>query len=234
MTKALHFLTRGRVAAGILAAVLLTGSAQAASWTASGNEPSWRVEISDTAITFSTLDGENFAIEPVPAPVRAEGVEVYSGKTGDDTVTLVATDKICSDAMSGMPHPKTVVVAVGDRAFVGCGGDPLSLLVGDWRIEEIAGEPVIAGSETSLAFDLDGSMHGNGSCNRFFGGFTLTGEGLTLSPGGSTMMACEQALMDQEQKFLATFETVSRFESLADGRLRLLDVDGNAALVARK
>lgn len=234
MTKALRFLTRRQVAAGILATVLLAGPAQAASWTASGNEPSWQVEMSDTAIRFSTLDGENFTIEPVPAPVRAEGVEVYSGRTGEETVTLVATDKICSDAMSGMPHPKTVVVAVGDRAFVGCGGDPLSLLVGDWRIEAIAGEPVIAGSETSLAFDLDGSMHGNGSCNRFFGGFTLTGEGLTLSPGGSTMMACEQALMDQEQRFLATFETVSRFESLADGGLRLLDVDGNAALVARK
>lgn len=234
MTKPLHLFTGGRISAGILAAALLVGPTQAASWTARGNEPSWQVEMSDTAISFSTLDGESFTIEPVPEPVRAEDVEVFSGRAGEETVTLVATDKICSDAMSGMPHPKTVVVAVGDRAFVGCGGDPLSLLIGDWRIEEIGGEPVIAGSETSLAFELDGSTHGNGSCNRFFGGFTLTGEGLTLSPGGSTMMACEQGLMDQEQKFLASLETINRFESLADGRLRLVDVDGNAALVARK
>lgn len=233
MTKRFHRFLR---TASLLIAVpwLLGGVAEAASWTARGNEPGWHVDVSDTAISFSSMEGETFSIEPVPEPVRAEEIEVYTGTADDKAFTLVAIDKICTDNMSGMPFPKAVVVTIGGRALVGCGGDPLSLLVGDWKVEEIAGEPVIATSETSLAFDLEGSMHGNASCNRFFGGFTLTGEGLTLSPGGATMMACETGLMEQEQRFLAALEQVNRFESLADSRLKLVDVEGNTVLALRK
>ncbi|HWV21941.1 MAG TPA: META domain-containing protein [Devosia sp.] len=225
------------IAAGIVLALMpapFTGAVQAATWTARGNEPGWRVDVSETAINFSGMDGETFAIEPVPEPVRAEGIDVYTGTAGDKAFTLVAIDKICTDNMSGMPFPKTVVVTIGDRALAGCGSDPLSLLVGDWKVEEISGTPVIAGSETSIGFDLDGSMYGNASCNRFFGGFSLTGEGLTLSPGGATMMACLDGLMEQEQKFLTALEEVSRFESLPDGALRLMDANGSAALTLRK
>lgn len=233
MTKELHCFFR----AGSLLAViplLLGGVAEAASWTARGNEPGWHLDLSDTAMTFSTMEGETLVIQPVPEPVRAEDMEVYTGTAGDEPFTLVAITKICTDTMSGMPFPKSVAVTIGGRALVGCGGDPLSLLVGDWKVEEIAGEPVIANSQASLSFDLDGRTHGNASCNRFFGGFNLTGEGLTLSPGGATMMACEAGLMDQEQKFLAALEQVSRFESLADGRLRLVDVEGNTVLMLRQ
>lgn len=233
MTNGFHRFFKGSLLA-LVPLVLLGGAAEAANWTARGNEPGWHVEVSDTAINFSSMEGETFAIEPVPEPVRAEGIEVYSSTTGDKTFTLVAIDKICTDNMSGMPFPKAVVVTISDRALVGCGGDPLSLLVGEWRVEEITGAPVIAGSETSIGFDLDGSMHGNASCNRFFGGFSLTGEGLTLSPGGATMMACLDGLMEQEQKFLAALEQVSRFESLADGGLRLVGVDGKTVLALRK
>lgn len=211
--------------------ILLGGTAEAANWTARGNEPGWQVEMSDTAITFSTMEGETVTVEPVPEPVRGEGIEVYSATAGDKAFTLVVADKACADSMSGMPYPETVVVALDQRALIGCGGDPLSLLVGDWRVEEIAGQPVIAKSEATLAFDLDGSMHGNASCNRFFGGFTLTGEGLTLSPGGTTMMACEPEAMEQEQRFLASLETVIRFESPTDGHLRLFSAEGEAVLV---
>jgi heat shock protein HslJ len=233
MSNGLHFLCRtGSLL--ILAPLLLGGVAEAASWTARGNEPGWQVEVSDTAISFSTMEGETFTIEPVPEPVRAEDIEVYMGMAGDKAFALVAIDKICTDNMSGMPFPKAVVVTIGEQARVGCGGDPLSLLVGDWRVEAMSGAPLIAGSETSLAFDLDGSMHGNASCNRFFGGFSLTGEGLTLSPGGATMMACDTGLMEQEQKFLAALEQVSRFESLPDGALRLVDVEGATVLTLRQ
>lgn len=232
MTNGFHRFFRGSLLAVV--PLMLVGAAEAAGWTARGNEPGWHVEVSDTAISFSSMEGETFSIEPVPEPVRAEDIEVYTGAAGDEAFTLVAIDKICTDNMSGMPFPKAVVVTIGERALVGCGGDPLSLLVGDWKVEEISGGPVIANSETSLAFDLDGSIHGNASCNRFFGGFSLTGEGLTLSPGGATMMACEQGLMDQEQKFLAALENVNRFESLPDGALRLVDVEGNTVLALRQ
>ncbi|QMV01787.1 META domain-containing protein [Devosia sp. D6-9] len=202
------------------------GSAQAASLTARGNEPSWRVDISDERIAFSMLDGETVTLEPAPAPTVSNGISVYSATTDQGAFALVVADKVCIDTMSGMPHPKTAIVISGERKLVGCGGDPADLLRGEWRVEEIGGKAIIAGSEPSLAFEADGSIHGNGSCNRFFGTFTLTGEGLTVSQVGATMMACDQGLMDQEHRLLQAFETVGRFDVGDDGGVRLVGHDG--------
>ena len=180
-----------------------------------------------------TIGGRQYSVIHVE-PLRADGMQVYSAKAGDDPFTLVVIDKTCSDTMSGMPHPQSVVVAIGDKPLVGCGGEPVSLLLGDWQVAEIGGKPVIAGSGASLTFDLDGSLHGNASCNRFFGSFTLTGEGLAISDIGATLMACEAAAMDQEQRFLSALGTVQRFESPAEGTLRLMAADGSAALTLHK
>lgn len=215
-------------------ALLIGGGAHAATLTAGGNEPGWRVEIDDRAITFTTMDGAAVSVEPVPPATVANEVTVYSAKVGGEPFVLVVANKTCSDTMSGMPFPKTVAVVSGDQTYIGCGGESLSLLLGDWRVEEVGGQAVIAGSEASIAFDLDGRVHGNSSCNRFFGNFTLTGEGLTISDTGGTMMACDPALMEQEQRFLSALETVRRFENAPDGGLRLVDDDGRVVVNARK
>ncbi|MGH6791527.1 MAG: META domain-containing protein [Methyloceanibacter sp.] len=71
-----------------------------------------------------------------------------------------------------------------------------------------------------------GRVYGNGSCNRYFGGYELTGEGLAFSQLGSTKMACEQPLMDQEFIFLQILGAVSRFEFDTEGKLVLHSDDG--------
>jgi heat shock protein HslJ len=225
---------RGARTGSIVIALLIAGDAHAAGLTARGNEPGWQIEITDRAITFSTMDGVAVSIEPVPPATTANEVTVYSATVEDSPFSLVVVDKICSDTMTGMPFPKTVAVISGDQKLIGCGGDTLSLLLGDWTVEEIGGRGVIAESEASIAFDLDGSLHGNSSCNRFFGSFDLTGEGLTISETGGTMMACDPGLMDQEQRFLSSLEAVGRFESLPDGRLRLIAEDGRVVVSAKR
>lgn len=44
---------------------------------------------------------------------------------------------------------------------------------------------------------------GNVGCNGFFAGYTVDGSLLAIAQGGSTMMACEDAIMAQEQAILA-------------------------------
>jgi heat shock protein HslJ len=224
-----------RIAAPCLALSLAAiDSGEAASLTARGNEPGWHIEVSESAITFRAMDGENFTIEPVPQPTTANAVATYAATVGGRPFTLSLADEVCADTMTGMQHPKTATVVIGDRRLTGCGGEPAALLHGDWRIEEIGGTAIVAGSEPTLTFEPDGRIHGNGSCNRFIGSFSLSGEGLKFSPAGASMMACDQPLMDQEHTLLKAFEAIHRFEVGPEGRLRLIGDKGGTLVSLRK
>jgi heat shock protein HslJ len=85
-----------------------------------------------------------------------------------------------------------------------------------------------------MTFSPDGKISGNASCNRYFGSFNLTGEGLSFSETGASMMACDQPLMDQEGKLLKTLSTVHRFEISPAGELVLLGADDQPVLQLRR
>ena len=215
---------------GMSAAFVLSFSAvqaaRAESFSARGNEPGWHLEVTEKAITFRTQEGETLSVEPVPAAQETEAGRTYSAVAGGKPFTLTIADRICSDTMADMPFPKTVSLVVGERTLSGCGGDPASLLHGDWKIDTIGGKPVVEKSEPTLAFAPDGSIHGNGSCNRFFGGFTLSGEGLKLSQVGASMMLCDQPVMEQEHALLAAFEGITHFEIVSPTQIRLMGASG--------
>lgn len=96
-------------------------------------------------------------------------------------------------------------------------------LMGEWRIEYIAGRPVIDYSPATITFTKDYKLSGNASCNRYFGSYTLKNDQLKIgSPMGSTMMMCAEALMDQEGRMMKALEAVEtlRFDN---GLLILID-----------
>ena len=132
------------------------------------------------------------------------------------------THGVCRDTMSGMPHPFSVSVVMDGTQMDGCGGEPLSLLTAHtWVVEDLDGGGIIDRSRITLAFsDYDGRLYGLASCNRFMAGFSLSGEGLSISQAAATMMACAESLMTQEQKFLQILGAVSNF-----------DIDDTGALV---
>lgn len=72
----------------------------------------------------------------------------------------------------------------------------------------------------------DGQVSGTTGCNRFFNGYTLEGDQLTISSGGSTRMACiSEALAAQENAILAGLPAVTSYTQTGE-QLRLLDGDG--------
>lgn len=218
---------------GVIA--LLTPTCAAAAtpvFTARGNEPFWAVEITETGIAFRTMEGETITLSPRPEP--SDGTVTYLGEADGQSFSLSIADELCIDSMSGMNFPKTVTVSYGQRTFSGCGGEPASLLHGEWGIEQIDGKPIVAGSQPTPNFGPEGRISGNASCNRYFGGYELTGEGLAFSQLGSTKMACEQALMDQEHIFLQVLGSVSRFDIDGEGKLVLHGNDGRTLTGHRK
>ena len=226
---------RGRMALALIAAILgfAASGAKSADFAARGNEPGWSIQKDDAGITFRTMDGRTVTVSPLPVPQKVDGADVYRATAAGGRFVLSIADKLCTDTMSGMFFPVSVAVEVGGEKFAGCGGDPASLLKGEWLIETIDGKPTVAKSHPSLNFDVDNKLNGDASCNRYFGGYTLTGEGLTVSQIGSTMMMCEPPKIDQEKLFLAILGSVVGFEIGADGALILRAGDGRS-IVARR
>ena len=81
-------------------------------------------------------------------------------------------------------------------------------LLGEWRIEMIKERPVMDNSPASLRFDAGGRLSGNTSCNRMSSSYSLEGSTLSLQPGAVTKMMCQEALMEQEARYLSALAEV--------------------------
>jgi heat shock protein HslJ len=181
-------------------------------------------------MTFQRMDGEAVTLKPIPAPRQDGTTRIYEATIGAESFALTIASKVCTDTMSGMPFPKSVTVAIGARTFSGCGGETSALLHGNWTIAEVDGKPIVAGSSPTISFGADGKIYGNATCNRFFGGYTLSGEGLTAGGVGTSMMMCEQPLMDQEMKVLEFLKGLGGFGIGGDGSLILRTNDGRTLI----
>lgn len=72
-----------------------------------------------------------------------------------------------------------------------------------WVLTELMGKPPMDGTGISAEFTADGKVSGSAGCNRYSGTYTISGSNITFSsPMASTMMMCEQAVMDQESAYL--------------------------------
>jgi heat shock protein HslJ len=94
------------------------------------------------------------------------------------------------------------------------GANPVGLpgLPGVWRLESLAGKPVVAGVEATLEFLPGDLVSGNGSCNRFNGTFKMTDSQIAFGSLAATRMACtsEQASA-QETAYLKALSDAERF-----------------------
>jgi len=90
---------------------------------------------------------------------------------------------------------------------------PFSLIGSEWILADLAGTPVIANSKASIAFPELGRVAGNGSCNRFTGSVTITGDTLKFGPLASTRMACmDGGVSAQEDAYLKALGAANRYE----------------------
>lgn len=116
-------------------------------------------------------------------------------------------------------------------AEAGEGSDPL--VDTSWQLTTFgptgAETPVVADSTVTLAFSADGAG-GNTGCNSYGGDYTAEGDTVSFGEMVSTLMACaDEAIMAQEQAYLAALQSAARFEVTADNLTIWYD-DGNNQL----
>lgn len=103
----------------------------------------------------------------------------------------------------------------------------------DWIIEDIDGRGVIDRSPARLNFGVDGRLSGNGTCNRLVGSYSEADNTIALEQVGTTMMACPEALMEQERRLLGILQGEVAFEFTPEGALILTGPDGRKILARR-
>ena len=88
---------------------------------------------------------------------------------------------------------------------------------------------VIIGTEITANFSADGKLSGNASCNTYNASYETNGQNIKIGPAATTMMACDQAVMDQEAQYLTALTTAATYR--IDGmRMEMRTAEG--ALVA--
>jgi heat shock protein HslJ len=92
-------------------------------------------------------------------------------------------------------------------------------------------QTVIQDTEITIEFkSAEGEIAGSGGCNSYFGGYEINKNELTIIPPiGSTMMACPEPIMDQEQEYFKLIETTETFQ-IQNGKLTI-SCSGNKILV---
>ena len=99
--------------------------------------------------------------------------------------------------------------------LVGCQSNGAGLGAGllgtSWTLLDLATEPV-GDVEVTLAFGVDGTVSGLAACSRYTGTYTEDGPALSFGPLATTAMACNDRLMEWEQRFLAALAAAWSWE----------------------
>lgn len=210
-------------------------AASAEDWRAIGHEPSWFLARAGNRMELNTDFGATRVSFAVPPATRVDDRTVsYATSVNNEPLRLTVTTALCVDTMSGMPRPEQVLLTLGNLRLQGCGGNPAALLQGrEWTVATLAGTPSLAAARIKFTFGDDGRLSGLASCNRFGADYSLTGEGLSVGKGMSSMMACEPDVMKQEQLFMELLERVSRF-SIDDNGALILHSDRDRTIVTER
>ena len=114
--------------------------------------------------------------------------------------------------------------------------DVPSTIVGTWNLFSYNNgkggiETVITGSKTNAVFGSDWKLSGTGGCNQYSAGYTTTASnGITITKPSSTMMACENNLMQQETQYFSLLPTAAKYEISGD-QLTLFNSTGTKILI---
>ena len=153
--------------------------------------------------------------------IAAEGawqISITLPKPVPDTLVLSAFS----------PSPKEGNQAISSRSIMLSTRTAPGLQGPDWKLSRYRDAsdqmvPVLEDARVTARF-MDGKLSGSAGCNRYFGSYTAAaGDQLQLSTDiGTTMMACEPPVADQESTYLKRLAAVAGFQ-LTENSMQLFD-----------
>lgn len=164
--------------------------------------------------------GPSDSREPQRPPVVG-GPEIYREFTVKKHLIILVAALLAAIALAACAAPATTQPAAQPEAPTGQAqpnppAEQPGLSGTKWNLTDLNGTAPIADRVPTLEFGADGQATGNGSCNQYFGSYTVDGGTLNFGQLGSTMMACEEPVMQQEISFLQTLGTAAIFTVAGD------------------
>ena len=240
--------TLGGLAAMTAGAALAQPDDMATAYRCRGNEPFWTLDVDGgdallarpgaNGVAEDRLTGEGTDLGFLDPPTLVwRGAAADGGDHGDGPangeLVAVITGRACLDTMADRPpYTHTAVLSLPDRRAVSgcCDVAAAPALVGSvWLAEEIGGDAVVEGLESTLRIETATTVSGNGGCNRYFGPVTIGNGAMRFGPLAATPMACPPAVDDQERRFLDSLSRVATFT--VDGTLLVLADEAGTPLL---
>lgn len=118
-----------------------------------------------------------------------------------------------------------ILTAILLSACGGIGSDPLN--GASWELHAFGKAFPVEGRAITISFE-DGQVSGSAGCNSFGGEYQVSGANIEFGMLMSTLMACaDPAMMEQETAFMQFLGDAQRFE-VADRQLQIYRSDGEA------
>ena len=125
-----------------------------------------------------------------------------------------------------------LLMAVSEPDMAAADTPEATSLAGTWVVEDIGGGGIIDDSRVTLDFS-EQRVAGKASCNSYQGAWSLEDGKLSIGDVAVTMMACPEALMNQERRFLDALAAADGMRFDDTGAL-FLTSDGDDLLRARR
>ena len=170
-----------------------------------------------------TQDASSLTIEPGPMTLVA-----CEGPVADQEQAMVAALPLVASFTGG---DSLALLSADDSVLLTFAAGLASLAGTSWQATGVNnGQEAFVSPDgiemATLSFDSEGQVSGSGGCNTFSGDYTTTDpDGLTFGTLASTMMACEDAVMQVEQQYLTALANVTTYQLEAD-QLTLRDDAG--------
>jgi heat shock protein HslJ len=173
-------------------------------------------------------------IEPLGDRVKIESLSVSEGQILLESITHGPDDPMCCPTQKaaltyrfgGEQLVKVLEETTDAEAPVALEGTQWTLV----SYVNSQGETVyvLPGTEITTKSTAD-QIAGGAGCNNYFASYQVEGNNLTIGQIGSTVMACEPEVNEQETQYLAALKSVASYQ-VADDQLQMMNVDGETVL----
>lgn len=141
-------------------------------------------------------------MRPVMGSMRQARPTPAVGQSKEFSMSRARLGVLAIAAAAGLLLAAASPAMAGDVSTISTTHSP----VGDWVTRT-------SGVKQAITFTKDGKVFGEAGCNHFTGAYTTNGSQITIGPLATTLMMCEENVMNAEATFLVRLQAAVGYQA---------------------